>query len=125
LFLAGCALLPIDWPDTPGAATENERGGVWRSTRTGIARPEREDEEMDDRKDGMELIVAELRKTKETANRIANGDSPKGGADELRVVAGLVHQIAEQVERLSELIEKGSPRASGHTPAEKAAEKAS
>ena len=63
---------------------------------------------------GLEVILAEVRKTKETADRIANGDSPKQGADDLRVVAGLVHQIAEQVERLGALIESGRPHAEGH-----------
>jgi hypothetical protein len=52
------------------------------------------------------------------ADRIANGDSPKTGADDLRVLAGLVHQIAEQVERLAELVRSGSPQATGHNSAE-------
>ena len=64
--------------------------------------------------DGLEVVLAEVRKTKETAERIANGESPKEGADDLRVVAGLVHQVAEQVERLGQLIETGRPRAEGH-----------
>ena len=73
---------------------------------------------------GIEMVVAEVRKAKETADRIANGDSPKGEADDLRVLAGLVHQIAEQVERLAEVVRTGAPRAEGHTPAEEVAEKA-
>ena len=73
--------------------------------------------------DGANLIVAEVRKTKETADRIANGDSPKSGADDVRVLAGLVHQIAEQVERLAELLRSGSPQAEGHTSAEEVAAK--
>lgn len=64
--------------------------------------------------DGLEVILAELRKTKETADRIANGESPKPGADDVRVIAGLVHQVAEQVERLAALIETGTPTATGH-----------
>ncbi len=64
--------------------------------------------------DRLEVVLAEVRKTKETAERIANGDSPKEGADDLRVLAGLVHQIAEQVERLGSLIEVGRPKAEGH-----------
>jgi hypothetical protein len=63
---------------------------------------------------GREVILAEVRKTRETAERIANGESPKAGADDLRVVAGLVHQLAEQVERLVQLEETGSPRAEEH-----------
>jgi hypothetical protein len=64
--------------------------------------------------EGLEVILAEVRNAKETAERIANGESPKEGADELRVVAGLVHQIAEQVERLGALIDTGRPKAEGH-----------
>lgn len=64
--------------------------------------------------EGLEAILAELRSTKDTADRIANGDSPKEGADDVRVLAGLVHQIAEQVERLGELVRTGEPTASGH-----------
>ena len=44
--------------------------------------------------------LAEVIKVKETAERLANGDSQEGG-DQIRVVAGLVHQLAEQVERLA------------------------
>ena len=64
--------------------------------------------------DGLEVILAEVRNAKETAERIANGESPKEGADDVRVIAGLVHQIAEQVERLGALIETGQPRGEGH-----------
>ena len=70
------------------------------------------------RDDGFDMILAELRKTKETADGIAHGTSPKGGADDVRVVAGLVHQVAEQVERLGELLRRGSPAATGHTSPE-------
>ena len=64
--------------------------------------------------EGIDSIVAEVRKTKETADRMANGDSPKGDADEVRVLAGLVHQVAEQVERLAEAVIGNEPRATGH-----------
>jgi hypothetical protein len=64
--------------------------------------------------EGLQLILAEVRKTKETADRMANGESPKPGADDIRVLAGMVHQVAEQVERLAELAESGTPRAKGH-----------
>ena len=50
--------------------------------------------------DQFEGIRAEAKKTKETAERLANGDSPDG-ADHIRVLAGLIHQVAEQVERLA------------------------
>jgi hypothetical protein len=65
--------------------------------------------------EGLEVILAEVRSTKETADRMANGESPKGGADDLRVLAGMVHQVAEQVERLVQLIASGEPRAAGHS----------
>ena len=76
---------------------------------------------------GADLIVAESRKAKETADRIANGESPKSGAEDVRVLAGLVHQIAEQVERLAEMVRTGTPppRAEGHTSAEEVADRVS
>jgi hypothetical protein len=57
--------------------------------------------------DGVEGIVAEARKTKETAERMANGDGPPGEADDIRVLAGMVHQVAEQVERLASVVGGG------------------
>ena len=70
---------------------------------------------MGDRSDeGLEAILAEVRSTKETAERMANGESPKEGADEIRVLAGMVHQVTEQVERLGEFMKTGTPKASGH-----------
>ena len=54
--------------------------------------------------DGVEAIVAEARKTKETAERMANGEGPPGEADDIRVLAGMVHQVAEQVERLASVL---------------------
>lgn len=45
--------------------------------------------------------LAEVRKVAVTAERMANGDSPDE-ADTTRVLAGLIHQLAEQVERLSD-----------------------
>lgn len=68
--------------------------------------------------DGLEMILAEVRRTKETADRMANGESPKQGADDVRVLAGMVHQIAEQVERLATLVGGGPPKATGHTQPE-------
>ena len=64
--------------------------------------------------EGFQGILAEIRTTTETADRMANGESPKPGADETRVLAGMVHQVAEQVERLAELVESGTPSATGH-----------
>lgn len=45
-------------------------------------------------------IRAEAKKTKETAERLANGDYPDG-ADHIRVLAGMISQLAAQVERLA------------------------
>jgi hypothetical protein len=53
---------------------------------------------------GADAILAEARKTKETAERMANGDGPPGEADDIRVLAGMVHQVAEQVERLAGIV---------------------
>jgi hypothetical protein len=44
--------------------------------------------------------LAEIRKVRETAERLANGDYP-ADADHIRVLAGMIHQLAEQVERLA------------------------
>jgi hypothetical protein len=57
--------------------------------------------------EGVEAIIAEARKTKETAERMANGEGPPGEADDIRVLAGMVHQIAEQVERLAGVVGGG------------------
>jgi hypothetical protein len=74
------------------------------------------EDDMGDRNDeGLEVILAEVRATKETAERVANGESPKEGADEIRVLAGLVHQVTEQVERLAMLVGGGPAKATGHT----------
>jgi hypothetical protein len=54
--------------------------------------------------DGVDAILAEARKTKETAERMANGEGPPGEADDIRVLAGMIHQVAEQVERLASIV---------------------
>ncbi len=53
---------------------------------------------------GADAILVEARKTKETAERMANGEGPPGESDEIRVLAGMVHQVAEQVERLASIV---------------------
>jgi hypothetical protein len=58
---------------------------------------------------GTEAIRAEARKTKDTAERMANGDAP-AQADDVRVLAGMVHQLAEQVERLAGVVGSGGSR---------------
>src|SRR3954470_3850928 len=49
----------------------------------------------------LDAVRLEIQKVKETAERMANGDYPEE-ADQLRSVAGLVHLLAEQTERLIE-----------------------
>jgi len=49
----------------------------------------------------VDAVRLEIRKIKETAERMANGNYPEE-ADQLRSVAGLVHHLAEQTERLIE-----------------------
>jgi hypothetical protein len=55
-------------------------------------------------KNDVSAILVEARKTKETAERMANGEGPPGEADDIRVLAGMVHQVAEQVERLASAV---------------------
>jgi hypothetical protein len=44
--------------------------------------------------------VAEIAKIRETADRIANGESGEGG-DPVRVLAGLIGHLAEQLDRIA------------------------
>jgi hypothetical protein len=48
-----------------------------------------------------EGALAEVASVKDTADRLANGDYTED-ADHIRVLAGLIRQLAEQVERLSD-----------------------
>jgi cytochrome c556 len=57
--------------------------------------------------------ILEIRKTKETASRLANGEYPKD-ADHIRVLAGLIQQLAQQTERLVDI---GVPADSRETTA--------
>jgi hypothetical protein len=58
-------------------------------------------------------VRLEAAKTKETADRMANGESTDE-KDDARVLAGMVKQVAEQVERLAALLEESrSDDASG------------
>jgi hypothetical protein len=88
----------------PVSSEEAERlrsappGNIGRAT-------DREDLTMTERQlEGAEAILVEARKTKETAERMANGEGPPGEADDVRVLAGMVHQVAEQVERLAGIL---------------------
>lgn len=48
----------------------------------------------------MQGVAAEARKVRETADKLAEGDYPEE-ADNVRVLAGMIRQLAEQVERLA------------------------
>jgi hypothetical protein len=47
----------------------------------------------------VEAALREIATVKETAGRMANGQTA-GEADQIRVLAGLIQQLAEQTERL-------------------------
>ncbi len=53
-----------------------------------------------------EAVRLEAGKTKETADRVANGESTDE-KDDRRVLAGMIKQVAEQVERLATLLAEG------------------
>ena len=55
-------------------------------------------------------LLQEVRKTRDTAARLANGDYPED-ADHIRVLAGMIQKLAEQVERLA-----GSDGGAGSAP---------
>ncbi len=48
----------------------------------------------------IEAALIQITKVKETADHLAKDDAPEG-ADQFRILAGLVHQLAEQMERLA------------------------
>jgi hypothetical protein len=47
----------------------------------------------------VDAALVQIAKVKDTAEHLAKDDSP-AGADQFRVIAGLVHQLAEHVERI-------------------------
>ena len=53
-----------------------------------------------DRTNDQAGALAEVAKVRDTAEKLANGDYPEQ-ADHIRVLAGLIGQLAEQVERMS------------------------
>ena len=60
-----------------------------------------------------QAAMDEVRKTKETAARLANGEYPED-ADHIRVLAGMIQKLAEQIERLAE----SGPSAEAPTPSD-------
>lgn len=61
-----------------------------------------------DRTDDRSGALSEVAKVRETAEKLANGDYPEQ-ADHIRVLAGLIGQLAEQVERLGPQTEMSAP----------------
>jgi hypothetical protein len=47
----------------------------------------------------IDAALVQIGKVKDTAEHLAKDDAPPG-ADQFRVIAGLVHQLAEHVERI-------------------------
>jgi hypothetical protein len=47
----------------------------------------------------VDAALVQIAKVKDTAEHLAKDDAPPG-ADQFRVIAGLVHQLAEHVERI-------------------------
>ena len=59
----------------------------------------------------MQGAITEVRKVRETADKLAGGDYP-GEADHTRVLAGMIRQLAEQIERLAGDTDRASARGS-------------
>ena len=57
--------------------------------------------------DELQAILAEAEATTETADKLANGDYPED-ADHIRVLAGMIKQVSEQVERLAKHLQGAS-----------------
>lgn len=60
----------------------------------------------------VDAALVEIAKVKETAERLARNDAPQE-ADPARVIAGLVHQLAEQVERVVATVRPPIPGSGG------------
>jgi cytochrome c556 len=60
-----------------------------------------------------QAALDEVRKTRETAARLANGEYPEE-ADHIRVLAGMIQKLAEQIERLAD----SGGTAGGPTPSD-------
>jgi hypothetical protein len=58
--------------------------------------------------DGVSAIVAEARRTE--AERMAKGEVPEAMRTTSRVLAGMEHQVAEQLERLAIVVSGGEAR---------------
>ena len=61
-----------------------------------------------------EGAIAEVRKVRDTADKLAEGDYAEG-SDHVRVLAGMIRQLAEQVERLA--VDTAPPPSRGTGPA--------
>jgi anti-sigma28 factor (negative regulator of flagellin synthesis) len=65
-----------------------------------VDRSANEEAMMQAERNDLDAALAEIRKVRETAERLANGDYPTD-ANHIRVLAGMIRQLAEQVERLA------------------------
>jgi len=57
--------------------------------------------------------LLQIGKVRETAEHLAKDDQPDG-ADQFRVLAGLIHQLAEQMERVVATVRPPIPGAEGY-----------
>ena len=61
----------------------------------------------------LDAARAQIAKVKDTAEHMAKDDAPPG-ADGFRVIAGLVHQLAEQMERVVASVQPPIPGREGY-----------
>jgi hypothetical protein len=59
-----------------------------------------------------QAVIEEVRKTRDTAARLANGEATDD-ADHVRVLAGMIQKLAEQVGRLAGDGQAASPASAG------------
>ena len=61
----------------------------------------------------VDAALAEIAKVRETAEHLATDDAASG-ADQFRVIAGLVHQLAKQMERVVATVRPPIPGPAGY-----------
>lgn len=66
-----------------------------------------------------QAVIEEVRKTRDTAARLANGEATDD-ADHVRVLAGMIQKLAEQVERLAGDGQAASPASGGDSQVDEA-----
>ena len=58
--------------------------------------------------DELDAIAAEAEATAQTADKLANGADYPEDADHIRVLAGMIKQVSEQVERLARSVDRAA-----------------